>query len=651
MIYKKMLIQDLKENGINVNNYEIFLNKGKITVQGNSSYVYGLGERYNFVNQKNVTVENIVIEHFCNQDDKTYFPLPFFFLEHNVGMYINTKRVFSMNFNDDITIDVESLELDTELYIFEGTSKEIIADFISITGEQLTPPKWALGPWMSGHRWNSQALIETQLEILKEMEMPITSLVIEQWSDEATFYIFNGAKYKVSTFGQEYNDYMFDKDGLWPNPKEMIEKLHDNGIKVLLWQAPVIKDLEAHEKENAQHTLDIKYVQEQNLVVQLDNEPYRIPKGNWFTNSMVPDFTNPVTEEWWFDKRKYLFDMGIDGFKTDGGEFIHNLNTTFYNKLTGKEMKNDYSHQYIKSYKNNIEDSQVLFSRAGYIGQQSLGIQWAGDQKSTWTELRSLYKAGLSASLSGQHLWSFDIGGFAGDLPSVELYIRSTQLAVFTPIMQFHSEPIGGQFALLDPSEVMNNERSPWNIAHHYNREDILPHLQQLYWMRMNLLPYIYSEMLKAIKSKETVMKHLVVDFPNDTVAQQISTEHLFGDIIYIPVLEESKTNQNVYLPSGTWVNIFTDEEYIGGKEYQIDIDIYTLLAFIPYGTAIVLNNSSLFSKTDNGIEDNNLNIFLYGSEGTYSFISDEFDFEIIWNDSKYEMFGSYPSELIVYFK
>jgi alpha-D-xyloside xylohydrolase len=651
MINNKTIISALRDSDLIVNSYVLSYEFGTIIIKGDSSFVYGLGERYNHVNQKNITVENVVIEHFCNQDDKTYFPLPFFFLEHNVGIYLNTKRTFSTVFQDDIIMDISALDENTELYIFTGTYKEIISDFITITGEQLLPPKWSLGPWMSAHRWNSQELIEQQLKTLKELKLPITSLVIEQWSDEATFYIFNGAKYENSLFGQEYEAYGFDENSLWPNPKEMIKNIHDNGLKVLLWQAPVIKDLEPHELENEQHTIDIKYVQDQELVIQLEQKPYRIPKGNWFTNSMVPDFTNPVTEEWWFDKRKYLFDIGIDGFKTDGGEFIHNLNTTFHNDLTGLEMKNDYSHQYIKAYKNNIDDNQVLFSRAGYIGQQSLGIQWAGDQKSTWDELRSIYKAGLSASLSGQHLWSFDIGGFAGELPSVELYIRSTQLAVFTPVMQFHSEPIGGQFALLDPSKVMNNERSPWNIANHYDREDIIPHLRELYWLRMNLLPYIYSEMLKAVKYKHTVMKHLLVDYPMDEVAQHISSEHLFGDILFVPTLKENEEEQVVYLPKGTWTDIFTNEIFEGENKYSIKLDLYRVLAFIPNGSALVLNNNALLSKTDNNIEDTNLHMWLYGNKGTYTFHSDDYTFEVSWNKGQASIVGDYPYELVIVFK
>jgi len=650
MIYKGLLLKELNKKEITLNNSVISYKDSILTIKGNTSFVYGLGERFNQVNQLGLNVENKVTEQFCNQGDRTYFPLPFFFLENNLGFYINTKKVFEYKLTSEL-IEISMLEENVEVYILDGTYKEIISDFISITGEALNPPKWIFGPWMSGHRWNSQKLIMEQLQTLEQLEIPMTSLVIEQWSDEATFYTFNQAKYEPKVGPLSYEDYSFDESSLWPNPKQMIKDIHEAGLKVLLWQAPMVKELEPHEIENKQHTIDREYVVKNNLVVKEGDKPYQIPKGNWFPGSMVPDFTNPETVKWWFGNRKYLTDIGIDGFKTDGGEFIHKSNTTFHNGETGYEMLNDYSRRFIESYKNNLNDNQVLFSRAGYTGQQSNTIHWVGDQKSTWEEFRSQYSAGLSASLSGQHLWSFDIGGFAGDLPSVELYLKATQLAVFTPVMQLHSEPIGGQFALLDPSEVMNNERTPWNIANYYNRQDILPNIKKLYWLRMNLLPYIYSETLKAIEAKSTVMKHLIVDYPKDDLAKHINNQHLFGDLMVVPVLNENQEEVEVYLPEGNWYNIFTNELLEGKKQYIFAAAEYDMFVFIKEGNALILNNDSLFSKATNSLEEENLHIFLYGSKGKSRVLNDDYDYSIEWDKNSFELSGHVPDKLEVIFQ
>ena len=81
-----------------------------------------------------------------------------------------------------------------------------------------------------------------------------------------------------------------------------------------------------------------------------------------------------------------------------------------------------------------IGAEQTLFSRVGYLGAQRCPIHWAGDQASTFSELRAVLSAGLSLGLSGVPFWSFDIGGFAGGLPGAELYLRATALSVFAPV-------------------------------------------------------------------------------------------------------------------------------------------------------------------------------------------------------------------------
>lgn len=651
MIYRKQTLEALSKEKINLNDYTVFMDGDLLRINGKSSFVYGLGERFNQVNHKGLITNNKVIEQFCNQGDKTYFTLPFFFLENGVGIYIETKRILELNFKSEIKIDTSGLSINTAIYVFKGSYQEIISDFIELTGSALVPPKWIFGPWISAHRWNSQKLIEEQLNHIEELSLPVSALVIEQWSDEATFYVFNGAKYSLNKKGLQYSDFNYDGNKLWPNPKDMINTLHKKGLKVLLWQAPVVKALEPHESENDQHTLDIEYLIENDMVVKLDGKPYQIPQGNWFPDSYVPDFTNPNTVQWWFEKRKYLFDIGIDGFKTDGGEFIHNHKTTFYSGETGKEMINDYSRNYLEEYRKQLNSDQVLFSRAGYTGQQSNTILWAGDQKSTWDELRSVYNAGITASLSGQHLWSFDIGGFAGDLPSVELYIRSIQLGVFTPIMQIHSEPIGGQFSLLDPTVVMNNERTPWNIAKHYNRYDILPQIQQLFWLRMNLVHYIYSETLKAIKNKSTLMKHLIIEFPEDPQVKLLQTQHMLGKLLVVPVLNESSNSIKVYLPKGRWTNILSEKSYDGNNEYVFNSDIYDYFVFIAHGNGLAVNSNNLLSKATNNLDGNNLHIWLYGDQGEYSYIDDEFNFTVLWSNGTYNISGKYSSKLIIVFK
>lgn len=656
MIIKEVEIKHINHHDLSIDSIKLSVDHHLLHITGDFHHVFGFGEKYDAIDQKGKRVQNKVIEQFCNQQEKTYFPLPFFFMDNQFGCYIETRRVFTFDLTDGIQIDLSNLEDTAKLYLIKGNYKEMIQDFISLTGKTLLPPKWAFGPWMSAHRWNSQKLLEEQLKLVEELDLPFTTLVLEQWSDEATFYIFNGATYEPKEGFHSYDDFTFDEDGPWPNPKQMIETIHQKGLKLLLWQAPVVKELEPHESHNVQHDIDQQYVVDHSLVVkQTDQNPYQIPKGHWFPGSYIPDFTNQDMCDWWFGKRQYLLDIGVDGFKTDGGEFVHREDTIFSNGLTGIDKINEYPKDYIEAYHQFVGDERVLFSRAGYIGQQSISIQWAGDQKSTWSELKSVYNAGITASLSGQTFWGFDIGGFAGDIPPLDLYIRGTQFAVFTPIMQIHSEPIGGQFALLDASKVMNNERTPWNMVKQYDREDLLPLIRELYWLRMNLLPYIYSESIKAVENNHTLMKHLMIDYQDDPEVLNNHHQYLFGDLMVVPVLDENSEALNVYFPEGRWHHLLSNEIVDGKQYHQVETKLEAIHVYIKEGHAVVLNlgnEMQLPSSVGNKINEyNRLVAFLYGEQGQHLFKDNQYDFEVTWNNNTYQLNGNYPNELTIHFK
>ncbi|MBU1093225.1 MAG: hypothetical protein KKH01_02050 [Firmicutes bacterium] len=651
MILAKLLRSEIKNYQLDLDLIKLTINKDQLKISGQFNYIFGFGEKYNAINQKGHHIENKVSDQFCNQNEKTYFPLPFFFLKEGLGILIHTRRVFEFSLENDIDVDFSKLEDDLVIYVFTGKPKDMISDFMELTGETLLPPKWAFGPWMSAHRWNKQAMIEEQLTYSIQYRLPMTTLVIEQWSDEATFYAFNQSKYAPKKEGLKSSDILYDKEDPWYDPQKMIDMIHQQGIKLILWQTPVIKALESHEPMNAQHELDQQYVIEHDLICKKqDQSIYTIPEGRWFPGSMIPDFSNQSMKNWWFNKRQYLLDMGVDGFKTDGGEFIYSDDIVFSSNLMGRDMINQYSKDYIKAYHEFSGHNRVLFSRAGYLGQQSNTIQWAGDQKSTWKEFQAVYQAGINASLSGQTFWGFDIGGFAGDLPSMELYLRGTEFAVFTPIMQFHSEPIGGQFALLDASKIMNNERTPWNMMKHYNREDLLHIFQSYYWMRMNLLPYIYSESIKAVRYKTTLMKHLMIEYPDDPLAYEYHHQYLFGHLLVAPVIEENQYEQDIYFPAGEWKHLLNDQTYSGNKIHHLKTTLNDIQVFAKKGSALVLNlgeNQMFPSDVGNQLDNDTLTVILYGVQGRYHYMDNHSDCFIDWKEGSISVSGDHNKTFV----
>lgn len=510
---------------------------------------FGLGERYDALNYLGKTAVNAVEEKFCRQGDKTYCPMPFFWTDSGLGVYAETARVTRFEFGrGSITLHLPE---GCALHVFSGSPEEIVAAYMRLTGEPVLPPDWVFGPWISANHWDSREKLERAVAQAEEHGFPVSVAVVEAWSDEATFYRFRS-------------------DTLWPEPAEMIERLHEKGIRLILWQIPVYKQLEPHEKPNAQLERDWDEAVRRGLCVKnADGTPYRIPEGHWFAGSLVPDFTNPETVESWFSRREYLTELGVDGFKTDGGEFILSDGARFFDGTDGAEGRNLYPQMYTGAYTEHLKPGQALFSRAGYVGAHTTPILWAGDQVSTFDELRSQLNAGLSASASGVIFWGFDIGGFAGELPSPELYLRATQLACFAPIMQWHSEPDGGQFKLLQPGMEGNNERSPWNIERAFGMTGYTEQVRRWHLLRMELLPYIRAEAAKCVESCRPLMRPMAYAFPGDARCVGIDDEYMFGDALLVaPVLREGVSKRKVYLPGGEWRDFYTGERLPGGRAY-----------------------------------------------------------------------------------
>lgn len=266
----------------------------------------------------------------------------------------------------------------------------------------------------------------------------------------------------------------------------------------------------------------------------------------------------------------YLLEMGVDGFKTDGGEFVYREDLRFHDGSTGREGVNRYARDYEQSYRRFLGESRILFSRAGFTGQHTVPLHWAGDQQSQNSELKSALRAGLSAAASGILFWGFDLAGFAGPLPTPDLYRRATQMACFCPVMQWHSEPDGGQFKELMPGGEGNNERSPWNMAAAYNAPAFMEEMRFWYRLREKLRPYIWQTAQKSAEESRPLMRPLVYEWPDDPNAIDCEDEYLFGDALLVaPLLEENAEDRTVYLPDGQWIDFFTRKKYDGRRSIR----------------------------------------------------------------------------------
>ena len=560
---------------------------------------WGFGERFNALNQRGNSIDVRVYEEYKNQGKRTYMPMPFFVSSQLYGHYLDTSYYVRYDLADAdpnqwaVEADMSDLGQLTAYLITAPTPWQIVAAFAHLTSKPVLPPPWAFGLWMSGNDWNSQALVMQQVQLTQQHQIPATIMVIEAWSDEVNFYIWNDAQYapKPAHETLRYADFTFPEDGHWPDPKGMIDQLHADNMRLLLWQIPVLKKLQAGDADlglQPQRDMDEAYMIEHGYCVrQANGEPYRIPPI-WFAGSLVMDFTNPEGVNWWLSRRAYLLDeMGVDGFKTDGGEHLWGLNLQFSDGRRGAEVWNLYPNLYQKAYYGFANERRnhdaILFSRAGFTGTQAYPCHWAGDENSTWEAFRASILAGLSAGISGISFWGWDIGGFSGEIPTAELYLRSTAMAAFCPIMQYHSEYNGRKY----PSR----DRTPWNIQERTGDQNVLPIFRHFANLRMNLLPYILSEAWHSSQTGIPLMRALSLEYPQDPICNEFAYQYLFGTALLIaPVTEPGEEVWEVYLPDGRWHDFWTGQVYEGHQKITYPVPANCIPVFVRTGSILPFN-------------------------------------------------------------
>lgn len=543
---------------------------------------YGFGERYNALNQAGNRVDQFVYNQYKEQGLRTYMPMPVGYTDAGFGLHLATDSYswFDLAVAGETRFGVEADRLVIDL--LSGAVAQQVSQFMALTGEPEPVPAWALGPWMSSNNWDSEAEVRKQVALTLEHNIPATVLVIEAWSDEATFYIFNDAQYaeKPGAEAFAYADFSFPQWGRWPDPKGLAEHLHDNHLRLILWQIPIIKQSVAL-KHLQKRDDEAHFFAEGFGVKHPDGTPLRLPEG-WFKDSLLLDFTNSAARDWWFRKRQYLIDeLGVDGFKTDGGEMVWGKDLVFADGRTGLENRNAYPRDYISAYYRFAQQNGgICFSRAGYTGAQTFPAHWAGDERSTWDAFKRSIHAGLSAGMSGVIFWGWDLGGFSGEVPSAELYVRSAAMACFCPIMQYHAES----------KAEFNQDRTPWNIAERSGDERALTGYRFYANLRMSLMPYLEREAAWCVAERQPLLRAMLLDFQSDTRAAGLWDQYMFGrDLLVAPIIREGETSREVYLPEGRWWHLFESRWYDGNQIHQVAAALEQIPVFLRQGAALPL--------------------------------------------------------------
>lgn len=219
------------------------------------------------------------------------------------------------------------------------------------------------------------------------------------------------------------------------------------------------------------------------------------------------------------------------------------------------------------------EKEMLHLVRSAWAGSQKYStLVWSGDVPSTFEALRDQLSAGLNIGLAGIPWWTTDIGGFMtddADAPEFrELLIRWFEFAVFCPILRMHGDrgphnipPLsdkeygGGSLYTGHPNEL-------WSYG-----EEAFTIMKKQLDIRFSIKPYIENLMKEASENGSPLMRTMFYEFPEDEKCWELTDQYMFGsDYLVAPILHAGKFEREVYLPSGTWKNLYDHTVYEGGQ-------------------------------------------------------------------------------------
>jgi len=550
--------------------------------------VTGLGERFERQDQRGHSVDAVVYEQYKSQAawERTYLPMPF---AHVIspdglgwGVRVRTTCRSRWSVDDEVpdalrlTVVIDPEGQLPEVVIDEGTPTQVLSSFLDECGRATELPEWVFGLWASDNEWNTQELVSRQVALHREHDIPVRVVVIEAWSDEATFTAFRDAQAPLSAGGAplQLADYRFPADGAWPDPAGMVAAFREQGIHTLLWQIPLLK---MKPPASGQAAENIRTAREQGyLIREADGRPYR-NRGPWFPAALMPDLRDEQARSWWTERLRYLVEeVGIDGFKTDGGEHAWGDDLRYLDGTRSVSRNNTYPSDYQRAYGDLLRSAgkaPLTFSRSGFAGGQPNGVFWAGDEDSSWEALRSSLRAGLNAAACGIVYWTWDLAGFSGPVPDPELYLRATALSTFLPVMQYHAEYNFHRAAL--------RARTPWNVADVHQAPHVIDAFRSWVKLRERLIPYLAASARGAIDTDRPLLRPLYFENWTDPSVWQWEFEFQLGDDLLVhPVTEPGATSWDTYLPAGSWVDVWDGSLLSGGAIHRrpvgdLEIPVY----------------------------------------------------------------------------
>ncbi|MFZ5993301.1 MAG: TIM-barrel domain-containing protein [Deinococcota bacterium] len=426
---------------------------------------------------------------------------------------------------------------------------ELLKQLTDMMGRPELPPRWSLGYLASGMAYtdapNPQERLLAFAKRVRQEELPCDGFHL------SSGYTLHRGKRLVFCWNRE----------AIPDPAALVAKLRGQGLRLIANVKPALL-LEHPEYASLKHR----------GAFLRDQEGQPLTATFWGGAASWIDFTNPEAQTWWREKiQQELLDPGIDGIWNDNNEYA------FDGQAWSAEGRPSYpseqilgmaqaSHQAMLEHPSFQDKRPFLISRSASLGVQRPAQTWTGDNTSQWKSLKFGNPIQMGLGLSGFAYNGSDVGGFYGEAPDPELFLRWVQQAVASPRFSIHSwkEP---------PTE-------PWSFP------EVFPYVREALQLRYQMLPYLYSLCWQHFQTGAPIQRPLMYEFPE--LFEDPGFHALLGPFLLFPmVAEPGQKSVRLELPEG-WYDWHTRTYYRGRFEYPTPLERVPLLvregAIVPLG-------------------------------------------------------------------
>ncbi|MCR5099738.1 MAG: DUF4968 domain-containing protein, partial [Butyrivibrio sp.] len=470
---------------------------------------------------------------------------------------------------------------DIDLFLINGPQvRNVVERYTDLTGKSVMLPKAALG-YLGSSMYYSELPKDADDAILdfvdtaKEENIPIDGFQLS--SGYCNIDTIEGQKRCTFTWNNER----------FKNPADFFKKMTQKGVTV----SPNVKPgmLLVHPLHEE--------MERKNLFVK-DSKADKPAVGLWWGgDGNYVDYTSELNREIWKDYLKEnVLKYGTTSVWNDNCEYDgltdKDARVFFEGKgatigQTKSEMANIMCHIAQEAVKE-IHPGKRPFvvCRSGHSGIQRYAQVWAGDNYTSWETLKYNISTILGMGLSGVANQGCDIGGFYGPAPEEELFIRWVQNGIFQPRFSIHS------------TNTDNTVTEPWMYS---GSKDII---SKMINFRYKLSPYLYSLMRRAAVKGLPIMEPLLSAFQNDSRTYTEDINFMEGDSLLVAnVVDKGAKTKTVYFPEGyTFYDFNSREEFTGGKEYVIPVDIHSVPLFIKSGGIIPMAVNSINNLTNDKV-------------------------------------------------